>query len=450
MTGMVDVPIEVQSSKCIKSSSIPAKVERHTGRYRVTLPLLPSMGGFLALRQTPSSMEAPNPEPPASAAYATRRGTHFFAIGVTSLMGSCGEILLLMLPTYLTVIGHTANLSNAQLGIVASTASGGLFFGSFLSAFALNRFSSRVIVRSTLTAAAIMQLLLIFAHSLDVVLCATAFAAVAGGMAYGTIYAVLSRQTDPARAFAIFVALQLSFNFLLLFIAPYLMEMAGAGLGLFGLLAACNLLFAALSGVAPDLRAAGKAAIEDSGRGRYPVKVALGGFFLFAVGMGATWAFIELVAQGRGFAPRAMEHILSYSQLTALGGAALAMWIGRSRANALLLLAGVAASSVGVFVIFSAHALPLFAVAALLTGAAWNFSLPFQFATIALLDKTGRAGALASSCHAAGLTVGPLMGTAILVIATDEWILLAASAAMFLAFLCFIVPAARVRAAART
>lgn len=391
----------------------------------------------------------PNLEPPASVASLKSRGTDFFAIGVTSLMGSCGEILLLVLPTYLTVIGHAANLTSAQLGVVASTASAGLFFGSFLSAFALNRFSSRLIVRSMLTAAAIMQLLLVFAHSLDVVICATALAALAGGMAYGTIYAVLSLQKDPARSFAIFVALQLSFNFLLLFIAPYLMEMAGAPLGLFGLLAVCNLIFAALSGVAPDLRTAAKAAIEDSRLRRYPVKIALGGFFLFAVGMGATWAFIELVAQGRGFAPRAMEHILSYSQLTALGGAGLAMWAGRSRPNSWLLLAGVAASAGGVFIIFAAHGLPLFAIAALLTGAAWNFSLPFQFATIAFLDKSGRAGALASSCHAAGLTLGPLIGTAILVIATEDWIILAASAAMFLAFLCFIVPAASVRAAAR-
>jgi predicted MFS family arabinose efflux permease len=401
------------------------------------------------LRQTLSSIEAPELEPPATPASLKSRGAHVFVIGVTSLMGSCGEILLLMLPTYLTVIGHTANLTSAQLGVVASTASGGLFFGSFLSAFALNRFSSRLIVRTMLGAAAAMQLLLIFAHSLEFVLCATALAAVSGGLAYGTVYAVLSLQSDPARSFAIFVALQLSFNFLLLFIAPYLMEMAGAPLGLFGLLAVCSLIFAALSGAAPNVRTAGKTATEDSQRRRYPVKIALGGFFLFAVGMGATWAYIELVAQGRGFAPRVMEHILSYSQLTALGGAGLAMWVGRSRPNPWLLLAGVAVSSAGVFTIFAAHDLPLFALACLVTGAAWNFSLPFQFATIALLDKSGRAGALASSCHAAGLTVGPLIGTAILLIAADEWTILAASAAMFLAFICFIVPAARVRAAAR-
>jgi hypothetical protein len=391
----------------------------------------------------------PDSKPPAEAASLRSRGSYFFAVGVTSLMGSCGEILLLVLPTYLTVIGHTANLTSAQLGIVASTASGGLFFGSFLSAFALNRFSSRLIVGAMLAAAAVMQLLLIFAHSLDVVICATALAAMSGGLAYGTIYAVLSLQRDPARAFAIFVALQLVFNFCLLFIAPYMMEFAGAPLGLFGFLALCNLVFAALSGVVPSMRTAAKAATDDSQRRRYPVKIALGGFFLFAVGMGATWAYIELVAEGRGFAPRVMEHILSYSQLTALGGAGLAMWIGRSRPNSWLLLAGVAASSAGVFLIFAAHGLSLFAVACLLTGAAWNFSLPFQFATIAFLDKSGRAGALASSCHAAGLTVGPLVGTAILVIASDDWIILAASAAMLLALACFIVPAARVRAAAR-
>jgi hypothetical protein len=365
-------------------------------------------------------------------------------------MGSCGEVLLLMLPTYLTVIGRTANLTNAQLGIVASTASGGLFFGSFSSAFALSRFSPRLIVRTMLGAAAAVQLSLIFAHSMAAVICATALAAMAGGLAYGTIYAVLSLQRDPARAFAIFVALQLGFNFLLLFIAPYLMAMAGAPLGLFGLLALCNLVFAASSGVAPGVRTAGNAAIEDAQRRRYPVKIALGGFFLFAVGMGATWAFIELLAQGRGFAPRKMEHILSYSQLTALAGAALAMWAGRRRPNSWLLLAGVAASSAGVFVIAAAHGLPLFALACLITGAAWNFSLPFQFATIAFLDKSGRSGALASSCHAAGLTAGPLLGSAILVVAADQWIILAASAAMFLALLCFIVPAARLRAAART
>jgi hypothetical protein len=402
------------------------------------------------LRQTQSSIEAPELKPPATPASLKGRGTHYFAIGVTSLMGSCGEILLLMLPTYLTVIGRAANLTNAQLGVVASTASGGLFFGSFCSAFALSRFSSRLIVRTMLGAAAIMQLLLVLAHSLVAVICVTALAAIAGGLAYGTIYAVLSLQRDPARSFAIFVALQLGFNFLLLFIAPYLMEMAGGPLGLLGLLAICNLVFATLSGVAPNLRTAGNAATEDAQRHRYPVKIALGGFFLFAVGMGATWAFIELVAQGRGFAPRKMEHILSYSQLTALAGAGAAMWVGRSRPNSWLLLAGVAASSAGVFGIFAAHGLPLFSVACLITGAAWNFSLPFQFASIAFLDRSGRAGALASSCHAAGLTVGPLLGTAILVIATDQWIILAASAAMFLALVCFIVPAARLRAAART
>jgi predicted MFS family arabinose efflux permease len=394
-------------------------------------------------------MEAPDFRSPVSSASLRGRWSYYYTVGVYSLIGSCGEILLLVLPTYLTVIGHTAKLTISQLGFVATAASGGLLVGSFLSAFALSRFSARVIVRTMLATAAIIQLFLIFAGSLLFAVSATFLAALSGGLAYGAVYAVLSSQKEPARAFAIFVALQLIFNFALLFVATYLMELAGGPLGLLGLLAACGLAFAALSGVVPNVRNARHAAIDGSRRREHPVEMALGGFFLFAVGMGATWAYIELVAQGRGFAPRTIEHILSYGQLAALGGAVLAMWIGRSRANPLLLLASVAASSASVFLIFTAGSLPLFTVACLLTGAAWNFSLPFQFATISFLDTSGRAGALASSFHAAGLTVGPLVGAAILAIAANNWIIAAASAAMFLALVCFIIPAARLRAVKR-
>jgi predicted MFS family arabinose efflux permease len=400
------------------------------------------------VRQTLSSIQALDMEAPASDASPRSRWSYYYGVGVTSLIGSCGEIMLLVLPAYLAVIGHSVRLTAPQLGFVASAASGGLFAGSFLSAFALSRFSARAIARTMLSAAAIMQLLLILAGSFFLVVSATFLAALAGGLAYGAIYAVLSLQREPARAFAIFVALQLIFNFVLLFVATYLMELAGGRLGLLGLLAVCGLAFAALAGAVPNARTVRAAAAVGSQRA-HSVELALGGFFLFAVGMGATWAFIELFAEGRGFVPRVIEHILSYGQLAALAGAVLAMWIGRSRVNPWLLLASVGASSAGVFLISTSAGLPLFTAACLFTGAAWNFSLPFQFATISFLDSTGRAGALASSFHAAGLATGPLIGSAILAVATDDWIIVAAAASMFLALLCFIIPAARLRSVKR-
>ncbi len=267
------------------------------------------------------------------------------AVGITSLIGSGGEILLLVLPTYLAAMGRTAALSESELGVLASVASGGLLLGTLLSALALSRVSARSIARAMLLVSAAADIALMFLHAFEPILVATGLCAVAGGLVYGAIYAVLSRQADAARAFAVFVALQLVFNFALLFAAPHLMALAGGPRGLLGLLAACGIALAALAGFVPDARIAGTATAAGARWHSVPVLAALGGFFLFAVGMGATWAYIEVIAHGRGFASEAVEHILSYGQLAALAGALAAMRVARDRVSPLMLLVGVGVSA---------------------------------------------------------------------------------------------------------
>jgi predicted MFS family arabinose efflux permease len=132
-------------------------------------------------------------------------------------------------------------------------------------------------------------------------------------------------------------------------------------------------------------------------------------FGLLASGQSAVWAFAERLALGAGLTIEGAGQVLGATSLIGLAGAGLAAWLGTRAGRVFPVIVGVLGQIVSAVILINAPTPVVFAVAALIWGGSFFFSVPYLMGTMATLDARGQWTAAAAGAEAIGASFGPVI-----------------------------------------
>jgi len=371
-------------------------------------------------------------------------------LGLLITPGIAAAASFAMLPVILGAVARGWSLSDAQLGLLASTELAGLTVGTLVAVLVIRHWDRRVATLSAMLLLALANLLTMAAPSLGLLMGLRAVAGLAAGGGLAVCYANLSGAPRAERNFAIFTLAQLLIGAVGLFSLPHLVSILGwrapyallAGIAAIGVAAASPRLSVGDARVEVGAAMAG-ARPAIGGR----AWAALGGVGAYYAGVAAVWTYAERLGAAAGIDAAQVATILAGSQMAAMAGAICAgVLAGRAPVPAGL-LAGSLLTAGGVVALALVKGPLGFAVAVAAVNFAWNYVTAPQFAAVANIDPDGSVAGLMSTVTGIGVAAGPALGAAL--VGRGFVPLLSLAAILILVSLALIWPASRRRGEVR-
>ncbi len=360
-----------------------------------------------------------------------------------------GSLNFPLMPMVVGAMTDHLAFSTREIGIVASAD----MFGMFLSALCALYWIRRVNFR---WAAMSFCLCLVLANVVSSLL--TSFSELAlvrllAGFCGGSMMAIgstlVSDTSTPERNFALLTAAQMATAALGFLVLPGIITARGTQ-GVFLFLATIVTPALVASTLIPTFGAWQQSAADPSGirssRGKaiaIAVLVTLPGF-LFHLGYGASWTYIERLGVSSGMSPDSVGRALSASFLAGVMGSLLAWWLGLRWGRFVPFAVTISVQLVSLGVLAFVMDTVTGFVAALMAYAFFlNFPIPYQIGLAVTLDRTGRAAVLYLLMLKAGIAIAPLFASSF-VTAQDYTIPLVIAAICYSA--CFLNLAMLLRA----
>jgi len=240
----------------------------------------------------------------------------------------------------------------------------------------------------------------------------------------------LAKASSPGRAFAVYAGAQVALAAAATALMPQLVSHFGPR-SPFLVISAVSLAGLALCSALPKGSMAPRAATnQGSALVPKPAVIAIAGLFLYFLGQGALWTYLEPIGRHQAIPATDISHALALLNIAGLVGAlgvgALAHRLSPRVALVILLATGML-SIVGVFHASSAG---LFIASSAGFYFSWCASFPFQFALISNTDSTGRASAMVPAVDGLGLASGAAVAGVVFPVfglAASGWIYTVAS-----------------------
>jgi predicted MFS family arabinose efflux permease len=351
-----------------------------------------------------------------------------------------GVVPILGMPIIVEGLEDHWLLTGAQAGYITSIDLAGLFVGSTITSALAPRLHWRAYLSAALASAAALNAFCML-HPALITLAALRFGAgMASGAAYASSLALLSRESDTARAFSLMIFAQVLANAVILAVFPHIDDAFGPA----GLFAAVGALLAATLCVVPKLPGRLGAPVHHAGaRPRSVPALALAGLCLGAVAfvyvaIGCYWAYAERMGVSAGIPAAWVHRFLTAGVLLSGLGCLAAFRLSRRMGQARPLLIALAALS-AVLLLNGMWGTPLMFVLTLATmQLCWNFIDIFQLGTLSAVDPSGRAAAFVPAAQGAALAIGPAAGGVALGLGQGySTVLLTAGASAALAVGCY-------------
>jgi len=322
-------------------------------------------------------------------------------------LGSSAGIMPSLQPLLLGAMLDQHRIATAQIGQAAAAEAIGM---------ALSVTVASSMYRSTRLAPALLVALGLLAvtniatafSTGSIIVALRAIAGMGGGMLIWTLLAMVTRQGNPGRVFAIYVSVQSALGFAIsTLFSRFLIPVAGPA-GAYATLAGINLLLCATIAFIPRIETA-----PSTRTHRLPPVsglIALGGTALFMCGIMAFWSYaaplIREITHAGVAADVAIPMVIG---VHILGGLVAAI---SSRFSPMLVcVCGPMAiiTCMAAVIVFESvvvqHALLL------LFAFIWMFVPPFQLPFLLNIDPSARSAMYVSSGHLTGIAVGPFLAS---------------------------------------
>ncbi len=334
------------------------------------------------------------------------------AAGIT--LAVVGVAYFMAAPAIVGALSEHTNFSEQQAGILTATESVGGLVASLLVSISLSRFDRRRLAVAAIVVALAANLSL----TQDIGFYSTAIYRAISGLGSGAMYALglasLSASQHTARNYSILLFVQVSFGMAEIHLFGWLAENNGmSGIYLF-----MSLAFTACLGVVHLIprSAPETTSLQGGEMPRHTVFpwACLFAVFLFYLGIGGLWTYIERIGIGGGLAPQTVTDGLTYTQILSLLGCALAGWLtmklGQLRP---LIISLVCIAGASYSLTFNMTSLS-FTTALCTFFLFWNAVDIYQLGTLGSLDHGGRFVAMVPAFQTTAMIVGPAIAALLL------------------------------------
>ena len=373
-------------------------------------------------------------------AAALSRQSEWPAVISSLIVGTLGAAVLLILPGLVGVLHEGYRFSDAQVGYLSSAALGGLTLGAAVGARLVPALGVTRSARISILLAAAAQFAMVPVHAFTPLLILLVLGGLGSGAMVTVSYVVLGQTQSVERNFGLFVIGQLLFGAAAMPVMPMIASVAGVG-GTFILLGAlflAALLLLRYLSVSPSAApAVTSATLAGAAAGGLAIAAIVAVFF-YSVALGAVWAYLQLIGEGGGLTPQDAASGVAIATLVGVSGPIAATALGARFGRVVPLFAGTFLGVAAMYMLTVSPSGVAFIIAASAFCAAWNFTVPYQLACVALVDASGRAIGWAAPVSLAGLALGPFGATFVLEgrkFAVVLWLCVALSLVSLLGFL---------------
>ena len=319
-----------------------------------------------------------------------------------------GAYLFNTAPILIGVVAIEFGFAEDQLGLIAGA--GGL--GSFLCYASSFLWVHRVPLRKSIGAGALILLVatggLFLADSFELLVLVLFVANLGGAIIYVSALTAMGSTSFPTRAFAISITFQVLLAAFLVFLVPGWSYPNFGWPGAVALYVSPGLLMLLVLRLIPESNLA--VAEVESRHVTVPARmvwVALAACSIYFLGLTALWTFIERVGNEAGLDSGMVGSVIGIGLLVGVIGC---VWAAFSKMSMRLVLVVVYVLYLVMILLLSGDfGLLAFGCAVVLLNTVWNFSLPFQWSTVAALGGP-RYVALIPVAIAAGGGLGAAAG----------------------------------------
>ena len=326
------------------------------------------------------------------------------------IVSAIGALFYNVLPMYLGAAQDYRALGNDQIGFIGTA----FFLGYTLtsvSAFFWIRKTDWRVVSYLAVAVAALGLLIAGGSSTYLNLLVGVFIA---GCGFSAIYSVgttlISDTSNAARWYGAKITAEAALGVVLLVLAPTLILPRWGFAGLSGALIVTTIVLAPIIIFLPPEGSRQHGA--ESGRytsesNKGPVWFALIACMLFICGQTAIWGFVERIGNHAGFNPGLVGTLLGVSLAFAVGGSALAAWLGNRIGFLKPLVWAHLIFFIGTAILFRGSQFEFYAIATCLVMFSVGLGISYAVSTVADLDADGRFVVLSVPAIGVGVMIGP-------------------------------------------
>jgi predicted MFS family arabinose efflux permease len=362
-----------------------------------------------------------------------------------------GVAVLGVLPVLVGAVIQNLGFTESQAGMIAAAD----MLGASVAALGVSAIISRVSWRRILIIGigilTMADVLSAFTRGFQPLLAIRIIAGLGEGIMLAIANSSIGELRSPDRIFGLATAAQLAFGSLSLYAGQWLAVHDGMR-GIYGSLAIMSASALGLVRYFPDAaRASAPAAEHRASSGLSPTSaIGLAGLFAYFMGQGAAWAYLDQIGLADHIPASDVARALAISSIAGLLGAGLASWLDIRVGRLKPLVLSAVITLISLQVLSAPVSSVVFTLMACFFCFAWNFSGPFQFGILSVIDVSRRTISLGAAVGFAGLTLGPLFSAAIvndLNVRAVTWLGMGMSLASALLFAKILVPIERVRAA---
>ena len=332
-----------------------------------------------------------------------------------ALLTLSGSAIYFLIPFYVGSMMESLSLSPAQAGILSGSEYYAIAITSLLGPFWIGRFDWRKLAAFGVVVACIGHVVTMLLDSFPLIVATRSFTGLLGeGILYSISFAVLGETRNPARGFAVAMAVSIVATSIVIYYSPSLSALFGRD-GIVAVLLGFTLAMALLivwvpAGSIKKSSAIKQDAVNDGASRRSWIPLlGLASVAIWFVGPGGFWAFAERMADLQGVP--AENIALGFSLANAIGvvGPLFAGWLGSRFGRNLPAIASTGAMVLVVYLYCGTFNSQQFTLYVILYSTIWSFGSVYFFAFIAAIDWNGKLNVLTPGFQTIGLGGGPLI-----------------------------------------
>jgi MFS family permease len=346
------------------------------------------------------------------------------AVAASMFIGTAAFMVLGIQPVLLGALVEAHRLTEQWLGIVATAEVLALAFGAIVGPPLMKRGGMRGKTLAVAGLLTIANLASFVAHTPLQIAIVRTFAGCAEGLLLSAAIYVLTHTRHPERVSGLFLALSTIPQVFAAYLLPVsLIPHYGANIG-FALLtalaaavapAALALPRAPLISHASEADDLSLAALSQIGVVGLGAVIALFAVVIENIAIGSSWSYLEGVANQSHLSSQVLGVAVAAVLVFQVAGSLLVAWVGWKVDHRLALIGGSALLGVSALLLTAAHSPAAFIATCCLFGMLWLGLAPFHVKLAIGLDPSRRIAMIVMPLALVGLSVGPMIGAALVV-----------------------------------
>lgn len=323
---------------------------------------------------------------------------------------TAGGLFWAFMPYFVGLQTDSGNFSPTQAGSLGSGYLAGFTIASVTALWWAPRFNLRLTALTAVVLVLVALFLLQDTTQFGTSLASVAFIGIFMGALWTMAYRIFSMSSNPDRSFALgivvsYTTLAVISYIVGLYVVPQY-GLSGAAMVIGGVM----LLLGFGGLLLPSKLAVPGAQATKGYRPSRSLIFALVGIMTTSFAFASIWAYAERIGVDSGIARSAIAPIIATNLLASGAGSLLAIALGTKFGRRCSLFAGLITMVVTVLLLSGAGNLSLYAVAIIGLGFGVGFVMPYQMATLSVLDKQGSFVVLIVAAQGFGSAAGPVLG----------------------------------------